>query len=227
MSQRDIAAVSQCRIIRYVIITLASMKGGVAKTTSAIHLAAWLSTRGPTALIDGDPNQSATRWAARGNLAFPVIGVYKAASEARNFQHLVMDTKARPESDELRDLSDGCDLLVIPTTPDALALEGMMLTIEALQKLRAANYRVLLTIVPPDPIPEGREARRALSDAGIPVFDRGIRRLIAFQRAVSDGVTVDQVRDTRSSLGALDYEHVGEQIEKIMTVSERRSTTVS
>jgi chromosome partitioning protein len=219
--------VSECRTIQGVIITLAGMKGGVAKTTSAIHLAAWLSTRGPTALIDGDPNQSATRWAARGSLPFPVIGVYKAASEARNFEHLVMDTKARPESDELRDLSEGCDLLVIPTTPDALALEGMMLTIEALQKLRAANYRVLLTIVPPDPIPEGREARRALGDAGVPVFDRAIRRLIAFQRAVSDGVTVDQVRDPRASLGALDYEYVGEQIERLVAASQRHSPAVS
>jgi chromosome partitioning protein len=102
-----------------------------------------------------------------------------------------------------------------------------MLTIEALQKLRAANYRVLLTIVPPDPIPEGREARRALGDAGVPVFDRAIRRLIAFQRAVSDGVTVDQVRDPRASLGALDYEYVGEQIERLVAASQRHSSAVS
>lgn len=48
------------------IITTASFKGGVAKTTTAIHLAAYLQTKGQTLLIDGDPNRSATRWAERG-----------------------------------------------------------------------------------------------------------------------------------------------------------------
>jgi len=199
------------------IITLASMKGGVAKTTSAIHLAALFAASEPTALIDADPNQSASRWAARGSLPFPVIGVYKAASEARKFTHLVMDTKARPESDELRDLSEGCDLLVVPTTPDTLALEGTMLTLEALDKLGAKNYRVLLTIVPPDPVPEGKEARKALLEASIPVFRRSIRRLIAFQRAVADGVTIDCVRDPRASLGALDYEYVVGEIQSLLS----------
>jgi chromosome partitioning protein len=42
------------------IITIASFKGGVSKTTTAVHLAAYLQKRSPTLLIDGDPNRSAT-----------------------------------------------------------------------------------------------------------------------------------------------------------------------
>ena len=47
-------------------ITVASYKGGVGKTTTAIHLAAYLQPLAPTLLIDGDPNRSATAWAKRG-----------------------------------------------------------------------------------------------------------------------------------------------------------------
>ena len=67
------------------IITVASFKGGVAKTTSAIHLAACLQKKGPTLLIDGDPNRSASGWAKRGNLPFKVIDERQAARKAKNF----------------------------------------------------------------------------------------------------------------------------------------------
>lgn len=198
-------------------ITFASMKGGVAKTTSAVHFAAYLGRKEPTALIDADPNQSAIRWGKRGpGMGFEVMTVNRAISEARHYKHLVMDTKARPDIDELRELSEGCDMLIIPTTPDALSLEGMMLTLEFLKKMKAKNYRVLLTIVPPEPIPEGREARSALVEAGVPLFGRNIRRLMAFQRAVNEGITVGDTKDARAQLGALDYDHTCEEMERLI-----------
>ena len=41
------------------IVTVASYKGGVGKTTTALHLAAYLNTLAPTLLLDGDPTKNA------------------------------------------------------------------------------------------------------------------------------------------------------------------------
>jgi len=95
------------------IITVASFKGGVAKTTTAIHLAAYLHSLGQTLLIDGDPNRSASGWAKRGDLPFKVIDERQAAKYAKNYQHIVIDTQARPEQEDLEALVEGCDLLVL------------------------------------------------------------------------------------------------------------------
>ena len=55
------------------IVTVASFKGGVGKTTSAVHIAAYFQKRAATMLVDGDLNRSATKWAKRGSFPFQVI----------------------------------------------------------------------------------------------------------------------------------------------------------
>ena len=194
------------------IITVASFKGGVGKTTTAVHLAAYLQKKAPALLVDGDANRSATVWGKRGGLPFKVVDERQAARYARNYEHVIIDTAARPDEDDLKALAGGCDLLIIPVTPDALALDALMLTVKVLQNIGSDSYRVLLTIIPPRPSRDGEEARSTLQQGTLPLFEVGIRRFVAFQKAALAGVPVFSVRDARAQLAWTDYEKMGKEI---------------
>lgn len=196
------------------IITVASFKGGVGKTTSAVHLAAFFQMDKPTLLIDGDPNRSVTGWSKRGTLPFKVVDERQAARYSRDFEHIVIDTQARPSREDLEALAGGCDLLVVPTTPDAMALEALTLMVDTLQELAAERYRVLITVIPPRPRKDGDEARSALEEAGLPLFRTGIREYAAFQKAAVLGVPVHEVKDPRAGLGWDDYVAVGKELHR-------------
>ena len=199
------------------VVTVASFKGGVGKSTTAIHLAAYLQLSAPTLLVDGDPNRSVSEWARAGKLPFKVVDERQAALHARSYEHIVIDTKARPEEEDLRALALGCHLLVIPCTPDPLSLRALRLTVTALKNIGADRYRVLLTIVPPKPSRDGDDAREMLTQLGLPAFNATIPRLVAFQRAVLEGTTAGELKDMRGQQGWEEYKRVGTETVDIVT----------
>jgi chromosome partitioning protein len=195
------------------LLTIASFKGGVGKTTSAIHLAAYFHGKGKTVLIDGDPNRSATAWAGRGSFPFDVVDEYQMAKVARGgYEHIILDTAARPNQETIKSLASGCDMLILPSTPDLLSLDALRLTIEALRKQKAARYKVLITMVRPKPARDGEIAQSMLKEAGLPVFDGMIRRYQSFVTAASLGTLVNDVHDPRAQLGADDYQAIGREL---------------
>lgn len=194
------------------IITVTNFKGGVGKTTTAIHLAAFLQEDKPTLLVDGDINRSATAWSKRGQLPFAVVDERAMAKQVRNFEHVVIDTQARPSSDDLKVLAEGCDLLVIPTSPDMVSIDALLLTVDELNSLKANHYKVLITMAPPKPRRDAEEARSLFQDASISLFDNSIRRLVAFEKAGLHGLVVSQVKDVRAQDAWSDYQNVGKEI---------------
>lgn len=194
------------------IITIASFKGGVGKSTTALHLAAYFQKKAPTLLVDGDLNRSALQWAKHGTLSFRVVDEKAAVKFARQFDHIIIDSPARPDPDELKTIAEGCDLLVLPTSPDALSMGATLQMVNALSSLQA-EYKLLLTIIPPKPSKVGIDARKSIEKAGLPLFETGIRRLAVFQKAALEGVPVDQVKnDSYSRIAWKCYESVGKEI---------------
>lgn len=196
------------------IITVASNKGGVGKTTTAIHLAAYLQTLAPTLLVDNDPNKSAIGWAERGNgnLPFKVVDVIQVAKLGRGYEHVVLDTKARPDREELKTIAEGCDMLVIPTTPDAMSIEALMGTVGTLRNLGVGKFKVLITITPPYPERDAEEARKMLEANDYPLFGSSIPAAKAFKQAALNGILVSQVKSPRAAACWDDYAKVGAEL---------------
>ncbi len=196
------------------ILTVTGYKGGVGKSTTAVHLATYLSERGQTVLVDGDPNRTALGWASRGSLPFTVADERRAMKMISSAEYVVIDTPARPHTDDLQELAKGCELLVLPTAPDVLSLQPML---ETATELGDANYRALLTIVPPYPNREGEVMRKELREGGIPVFQTLIRRTVGFQKAALAGVPIRELDDSRLRGAWNDYVALGHEIMEILS----------
>jgi chromosome partitioning protein len=199
------------------IITVASYKGGVGKTTTAVHLAAYLQRYAPTLLIDGDVIRAATKWSQRGtgnHFPFKVVDETQTAKFARQYVdgHIVIDTEANPSNVDFKQVADGCDLLVIPAVPETTATDGLTYTLSKLQELGNDRYRVLLTKVPPRPRMDGAHLREMLIENHIPVFESEIPQLVAFDRASENGVTVNEAKDDRAARAWQSYEAAGREI---------------
>jgi len=68
------------------IVCIGSYKGGIGKTTTAIHIAAYLQTLAPTILADGDIVRASGKWALRSDgkgLPFTVVPIGQLAKHVR------------------------------------------------------------------------------------------------------------------------------------------------
>ena len=193
------------------IITIASFKGGVGKSTTAIHLAAYLATKGKTVLADGDLNRSVLHWSERGQAPFSVYD-QNDIGQAQDFEHFVIDTPARPANEDLIALAASSDLLVIPTHPSTFALEALIETVGMLNELPPGRFKILLTSIPPHPSREGHKAMEGLQKLGLPLFKNWIRRMAVYLKAENFGVPVNMVKDARAAEAWSDYEAVGKEI---------------
>lgn len=196
------------------LITVTGYKGGCGKSTTAIHLATYFSDRGKTLLIDSDPNRTSIKWSQRSDsLPFAVQDERKAIKSIPGSDYVIVDTPARPASDDLRELADGCDLLILPTIPDVVSLEPMLATAQDLPS--SSNYRVLICIVPPYPSKEGEQMRDDLITGGIPVFNSMIRRTSGFGKSAIAGIPIRDLKD-KTNVAWSDYKALGKEVEGII-----------
>lgn len=181
-----------------------NQKGGAGKTTLAMNLAAGLSQRGRTVVVDLDPQASSVQWASQGRLSFPALvkqvqGAWDARSlrqTFRGFDHLVLDCPPALDSHASVQALRACDLALVPVLPSPVDLWASLRLpqeIEAARKLRPAlrAYLVLNQMEPASALSAAMNG--ALSDFGLPVLRATIRRRAAFRSAALDGVSVYQM----------------------------------
>ena len=176
-------------------ITVCGQKGGVAKTCTSIHLASvWHSEGKKVCIVDADKNRSALAYSSRGNLPFPVFPVSSAAKASRSSEIVITDGQASSDQEELKHLAYGSDLVLLPTTAKARSVELTVELAKLLSNLKV-NHAVVIVKVDFRQQKAAQQAKAALENFGLYVFDTFIPLLSAFDKAEASGNAVFEAVD--------------------------------
>ena len=199
-------------------ITVCGQKGGVAKTCTSIHLASvWHSEGKKVCIVDADKNRSALAYASRGNLPFPVFPVSSAAKASRSSEIVITDGQASSDQEELKHLAYGSDLVILPTTAKARSVELTVELANLLSNLKV-NHAVVIVKVDFRQQKAAQQAKAALENFGLYVFDTFIPLLSAFDKAEASGNAVFEAvddlgrSDPRRMTGWSAYRSIASQI---------------
>jgi len=162
-----------------VLIVIANTKGGVAKTTTAVHLAAVLANHGRTLLVDTDPQGSALSW-VEGLDDYPAVAVGRARSRglardlaalALDYEFTVVDTPGSRERGIAAQAVAGADLVIMPLAPTAADFADVPRTLELIDDSAFDEPpRVLALLSRVRAGTRSRiEAREALQEMGVTV----------------------------------------------------------
>ena len=202
-------------------IGLISQKGGVGKTTIAIHLAtAFQSSGRETLVVDLDPQASAAEWKdARESerpyvIAVPSSRLKKTLDTARENEAdvVVLDTAPHSEGTAL-EAARASDLILVPCQPSIMDLRAMRKTADLLMHLKKPTFAILNEVAAQGTVAD--EAARAITaQFGMPVCPVRLAQRVAFNRCLLTGQT------------AQEYEPEGKASQEIASLLQWTSETV-
>lgn len=190
------------------LIGVGSPKGGVAKSTLAVSLAALVAQHAPdldVAVIDADENRTAVDWIEAGGDDFPVR--VSTAPTTRVLRRLrdadlplaFVDLPGARKGGELRALLQGhdgtpvVDFLLVPTQATRGDVRVVLDAVTSDIAPSGIPYRVVLTRVPAAEVPAAVEQIGVLDGAGVPTIRTPMREYVAWRSANNAGVPVTRI----------------------------------
>lgn len=183
------------------IISFLNQKGGVGKTTLAIHIADSLSRKDKKVLlIDADPQASALDWAENsenGN-RFSVVGLPKKTlrSELRtietDYDYIIVDGPPRVHEIAMAAIA-ASDLIVIPVQPSPFDVWSLKDIIDLVNEVKTINENLKTVLVINRKIVNtaiGRDVVNALADYNFPILTTAICQRVAYAESIALGQTV-------------------------------------
>lgn len=177
------------------VIAVVSQKGGVGKSTLAVHLATEAVAQGKRVLLlDLDPQGSAMEWAnRRGDRPPDVSGANPASvakeveqARAEGYDLIVVDTAPHADHAALQ-AARVADIIAIPCRPATFDIAAISATLD-LCKLANKQSRVVINAAPIRSRVTA-EAEEAISERGGDVSLAVVRQRVAFQHCLIDGRT--------------------------------------
>jgi chromosome partitioning protein len=202
--KNNLASLLASRYCKCMMICLANTKGGVGKSTIAVHLAVWLHDQGfKTALLDADKQRSSSEWVAEAESGItvrvcdtPDSCLSEAQGLAQTHDFVVGDGPGG-----LDDLSRAMlllsDLALLPISPSILDLRsvqqatGILRFAQQINGGRPDGRLILNKMRTRDTI--SRELQAAAPGLGVGVANTVIRDLQAYRDAAQQGTAVTRM----------------------------------
>lgn len=182
------------------VITFQQQKGGVGKTTIAIHFAMRAANLGlKVRLIDQDPQGSVLEWSERrkGTPPFQVVGVSKPvlhrdiAMYASDVDIVIIDGIGKSSASSQSAIASS-DLCVIPVQPSPYDVWSSHDTISLANEAKVINDKTKLAfllnaVVATTQI--SKTVKKALDESGIFVLKATVGRRVSFVNSATQGMT--------------------------------------
>ena len=196
------------------IIALANQKGGTGKTTTAVHLAYWLSQRGQVLVVDADAQQSSTTWLEDLNLKGEIINdpddLFDRLPQLKEEYDFVVVDGPASMSETTRVILTRADIALVPCKPAGLDMHSSNRVIRLIRQARDLRVGLPQAALFLNQAKKGtvllREAKAALSNSGIALLDSVIYDRQVITDAPSQGQVVWQMSGSAAKGAAKDFD---------------------
>ena len=184
------------------VISIANQKGGSGKTTISMNIAAGLSKRGRTLVIDADPQGSASQWSnsSSDDKPFPVSVISVAGNLnhevkrfSRDYQYIVIDCPPTLETDVTKVAMLASDSILVPVLPSPIDLWASVQLAETIEQIRQLKPDIQANIVINQLEPRSaisRAMQQALAEFNIKALNHSVRRRAIYRNVAIQGNSV-------------------------------------